>query len=218
MKMDTTEIKIYVVDDHPVVLEGLTSGLRQYPGISIVGSANDVADARDGIETGGFDLLVMDLNLPTVEDGLGLLRFVTEKCPKCKVLVLTYSSRPEDVFEANQAGAHAYLVKDCDLDEIAAAFCTVMAGGRPPLKPELEAALWERLREVPPHDMPYDLSEREWNILRSLTEGATNEEIAEKLFISPRVVRRANTAIYRKLNVRNRSEAIGLAMRETFFS
>ncbi|MHB1391183.1 MAG: response regulator transcription factor [Thermoleophilia bacterium] len=216
--MNADAINIYVVDDHPVVLEGLVSGLGQYPGVNIVGSASDVTAARSGIDAGGFDLLVMDLNLPTVDDGLGLLRFVTQNHPACKVMVLTYSNRPEDVFEANAAGAHAYLVKDCDLDEIAAAFETVMAGGRPPLKPEMEAALWERLRKVLPHAQPYDLSEREWNILRLLTEGATNEEIAAKLFISPRVVRRANTSIYQKLNVRNRSEAISMAMKETFFS
>jgi len=207
-----------VVDDHPVVLEGLIAGLSQYPDINIVGSAHDVTAARAGVEAGGFDLLVMDLNMPTVDDGLDLLRFVTGNHPAFKVMILTYSTRPEDVFEANAAGAHAYLIKDCDLDEIAAAFETVIAGGRPPLKPELEAALWERLREVPPRDKPYDLSDREWNILRFLTEGATNEEIAGKLFISPRVVRRANTSIYHKLNVRNRSEAIGTALRENFFS
>lgn len=212
------DIRVFLVDDHPVVLEGLTSGLSEYTGIDIVGSALSTHEARRAIETGGFDLLVMDLNLPDVEDGLELLRFAASACPECKIVILTYSDRPEHIFETNQAGAHAYLVKDLDLDDIAHALRIVMTGGRPALKPELEAALWWKLREVPPAEIPYGLSHREWQILRLMTVGATNEEIAQKIFVSARVVRRCNTLIYQKLGVRNRGEAIALATRERLFS
>ncbi|MCL4474033.1 MAG: response regulator transcription factor [Actinobacteria bacterium] len=215
--MGDQPIKIIVIDDHPVVLEGLTSGLSQYPHVDIVGTAVNVEDARTLIMGGSFDLMVTDLNMPEVEDGLGLISFCNEHVSACKVIVLTYSNRPEDIFRANQAGAAAYLIKDSDLDEIAEAFNIVNDGGRPPLKPELEAALWQKLKDRAPDELPHALTEREWSVLNLMTVGNTNEEIAQKLFISPRVVRRSNTSIYRKLGVRNRAEAIAQAVRENWF-
>lgn len=215
--MCAEQIKIILIDDHPVVLEGLSSGLSQYPQLEITGTANSVDVARGLISNGDFDLMVTDLNMPDAEDGLGLINFCTDLIPDCKVIVLTYSSRPDDIFRANQAGAHAYLIKDSDLDEIAEAFSIVHGGGRPPLKPELEAALWKKLQENGPDEFPRGLTDREWQVLRFMSTGDTNEEIAYKLFISPRVVRRCNSEIYSKLSVRNRSEAVAHAIREHWF-
>ncbi|MHB9111196.1 MAG: response regulator transcription factor [Thermoleophilia bacterium] len=216
--MGAEQIRIILIDDHPVVLEGLTSGLSQYPLLEITGTANSVNDARRLISEGDFDLMVTDLMMPEVEDGLDLINFCASHIPDCKVVVLSFSNRPEDIFRANQAGANAYLIKDSDLDEIAEAFTIVHAGGRPPLKPELEAALWQKLQENGPDEFPHGLTEREWNCLRFMTVGDTNEEIARRLFISPRVVRRSNTSLYSKLGVRNRSEAIAHAMRKNWFA
>ena len=210
-------IKIIIVDDHPVVLEGLSTGLSQFPTVQVVGTAASEKEGRMIVSAGGFDLLVTDLYLSATRDGLELMRFARELFPDIKVIVLSYSHQPDDVFDANQAGADAYLVKDSDLEEIAEALETVMDGGRPPLKPELEAALWRKLRDVAPAELPHKLSEREWEILRLMTFGYTNEEIAQKLFISPRVVRRSNTAIYSKLAVRNRAEAIARGSSEKWF-
>lgn len=215
--MSAEQIRIILIDDHPVVLEGLTSGLNQYPLLEITGTASNVEDARGLISQGSFDMMVTDLMMPEVEDGLELISFCTGLLTDCKVVVLTYSNRPDDIFRANKAGAHAYLIKDSDLDEIAAAFSVVHEGGRPPLKPELEAALWQKLQENGPDEFPHGLTEREWKVLKLLTAGDTNEEIALKLYVSPRVVRRSNTAIYSKLGVRNRSEAVAHAMRENWF-
>ena len=215
--MSEQPIKVIIIDDHPVVLEGLTSGLSQYPNLNIVGTAVNVDDARQLILNGDFDLMVTDLNMPEVEDGLGLISFCNENVADCKVVVLTYSNRPEDIFRANQAGAAAYLIKDSDLDEIAEAFNIVHGGGRPALKPELEAALWQKLKDRASGELPNGLTEREWKILKLMTAGDTNEEIAQKMFISPRVVRRSNTSIYHKLGVRKRTEAIAHAVRENWF-
>lgn len=215
--MNENKIRILLVDDHPVVLEGLASGLRQFPGISIWGTSSSLEDALAKVDEGGFDLLLTDLNLPEVTDGLQLISHASNNS-ECKIVVLTYSNRPDDIFNANQAGAHAYLVKDSGLNEIARALEIVNLGGRPPLSPELEAALWQKLKESPPETPPCELSEREWKVLKLMTGGATNEEIARQLYLSPRVVRRCNTSIYGKLSVRNRAEAAAKAVSEGFFT
>ncbi len=215
---DDSAIGLLIVDDHPVVLEGLEAGLGQFEDIEIRATAAGSEEARRLIDAGDFDLILTDLNLPEINDGLELVRYAAGKQPGCKIVVLTYSDNPENVFRANEAGAHAYLVKDSDVGEIASALRTVMAGGRPPLKPKLEAALWRRLRAVTRHDLPYGLTEREWEILRLITNGATNDEIAAKLYISSRAVRRTNTSIFDKLSVRNRAEAAAKAVSEGFFS
>lgn len=215
--MDECQTRIIIVDDHPVVLEGLAAGLAQYPGIDIEGTATGADHGRHLIEAGDYDILVADLNLPEVADGLDLIRFASERQPDSKIVVLSYSDKPDDVVAANQAGADAYLVKDINLDEIAEALVIVDKGGRPPLKPELEATLWRKLQDSGPDVLPYDLTEREWRVLRLMTRGATNDEIAGELFLSPRAVRRSNTDIYSKLGVRNRAEAVSRAVSEELF-
>lgn len=215
--MSQQEIRVFIVDDHPVVLEGLASGLKNYPQIKIVGTALNADEAMKMIEQVEFDLLITDLYLSETRTGLDVLRHAAAIQPECKIFVLSYSSKPEDVLEANHAGAHAYMVKDCDLDDIALAMTTIYKGGRPALSPEMEAVLWSKLQETAPDNLPGGLTERECEVLRLMTEGSTNKEIARKLFISARVVRRANTAIYEKLSVRNRTEAVAKAMQEGWF-
>ncbi|RJQ47705.1 MAG: DNA-binding response regulator [Gaiellales bacterium] len=207
-------VSLLLVDDHPVVLEGLSSGLAQFPELNISGTAASLAEAKLLIEQGGFDLLVTDLNMPEVSDGIELIRYAGIQQPGAKIVVLTYSDSVDNIYQVNQAGAHAYIIKDCDLEEIATSLLLVHRGGRPPLKPELEASLWRKFRETSPDEPPYGLNEREWRILELMAGGATNEEIAGTLFISDRVVRRSNTSIYHKLGVRNRSEAIARAIKE----
>jgi DNA-binding NarL/FixJ family response regulator len=215
--MNSKGINILLVDDHPVVLEGLASGLEQFPNIRIWGAAVGLKEACSLVDRGGFNLLLADLNLPEVADGLELIHYTCSRMPQCKIVVLTYSDHPDDIFHANQAGAHAYLVKDIGIEEIAKALEIVHGGGRPALSPDLEAALWQRLKESPPDSSPYGLNEREWKVLKLMTGGATNDEISWELFLSPRVVRRCNTSIYRKLGVRNRAEAAAKAVSEKFF-
>ncbi len=208
------EIKVILVDDHPVVLEGLALGLSKKAGLVISGKALDFDTGRQLVEREEFDLLVTDLYIDDECTGLDLLRIARELKPQSKAVVLTYSTNPEDVFAANEAGAHAYLIKDSELGDIAKAFRLVMDGGRPPLPPSLEAALWERARKDGKQVDNGALNERELEVLRHMANGLLNKEIAAAMFISNRAVRRINTSIFRKLRVRNRSQAVAKVLRD----
>lgn len=211
---DNENIRLIMVDDHPVVLEGLSVALSHHPHITVMGTAVNTAAGKTLVEKGGYDILVTDLYLNEKRDGLVLLRHADDCQPDCKKVVLTYSTIPDDVFDANEAGADAYLIKDSELDELVDAFMTVWQGGRPPLPPGLEVALWQKVRGGKAAAGNGSLSARELEVLRLMTEGCTNQEIAGRLFLSDRVIRRSNTAIFRKLQVRNRSEAVAKALRE----
>lgn len=215
--MTRRKIRVILADGQPVVIQGLTCMLRQHPLISVVGAAGTLKDAQRVMKECDFDILVTGLNLSGHRDGLQLVRFAISKYLDSRVVVLAASERPGDIVDANQAGAHAYLLKCTGLDEIAAALETVHQGGRPPLSAELEASLWQKLKKVPPMDAPYGLTEREWEVLRMMVQGATNNEIAANLHISARMVRRANTSIYGKLGVCNRTEAVAKAVKEGWF-
>lgn len=216
--MTTSKIKIILADGQPVVIQGLTSMFADHPRVCVVATAASAAEAREAMKRGGFDILVTDLNLIERMDGLELIRDAAGNHSDSRFVVLSASERPEDIIEANQAGAHAYLLKCTPLEEIAAALETVYEGGRPPLKAKLEASIWQKLKGNPETDPPCALNYREWAVLRMIVRGATNDEIAGNLNISSRMVRRANTSIYDKLDVRNRAEAVARAMQEDWFS
>lgn len=214
---EQSDVSVIVVDDHPVVLEGLRRGLGQQPGIEIVAACNDPATVLRNVARHRPQVVLTDLKMPDREQGLQLVRNVMDGHPNTRCVVLTYSEDPDDLFEANQAGAAAYVLKDSSLEEIASAVRVVAAGGRPPLKPDLEAMLWSRLRETAAQGRPYNLTDREWNVLRLISQGYTNQEICQQLYLSGRTVRRAATEIFRKLNVRNRAEAASFATQKGWF-
>jgi len=206
-------IRVILVDDHPVVLDGLALGLSKKPGLEIVGTATDFESGKSLVDASEFDLLVTDLYLSEERDGLELLKRARNAHPKSRFIVLTFSTLPADVLDANAAGADAYLIKDSELDEIAQALRMVASGGRPALPPGLEAVLWEKARGDAQSIGDGKLSQREIEVLRHMANGLKNQEIAATMFLSDRVIRRSNTAIFSKLGVRNRAEAVAKALR-----
>ncbi len=211
------QVTVVVVDDHPVVLEGLRKGLGQQPGIEILAACSETGQVLRTVARHKPNVVLTDLKMPDREQGLQLIRNIMDGHPNTRCVVLTYSEDPDDLFEANQAGAAAYVLKDSGLEEIAKSVRVVAAGGRPPLKPELEAMLWSRLRETATQGRPYNLTDREWNVLRLISQGFTNQEICQQLYLSGRTVRRAATEIFRKLDVRNRAEAASFATQKGWF-
>jgi len=155
----------------PSCLKACAAALGRQPGLDIVATCNDPATVLRNVARHRPQVVLTDLKMPDREQGLQLIRNIMDGHPNTRCVVLTYSEDPDDLFEANQAGAAAYVLKDSSLEEIAKAVKVVAAGGRPPLKPELEAMLWSRLRETAAQGRPYNLTDREWNVLRLILPG-----------------------------------------------
>ncbi|MFD4676757.1 response regulator [Lentzea sp. NPDC058450] len=200
-------IKVLVVDDHPVVRDGLTSLFAQDPGFEVVGEAGNGADAVRLAKTLRPDVVLMDLRMPGT-DGLTATR---ELAGTAHVLVLTTYDNDADVVAAIEAGATGYLLKDAPRDELIRAV-RATARGEAVLAPAAAALLMRRVRtEAAPV-----LSARELEVLKCVAAGATNRDVAGatnrdvagNLFITEATVKSHLLNIYAKLEVGDRAAAV----------
>ena len=234
MGAQEARLRVAIVDDHKIFVDGLNFCIESSPLIDITGIAEDLSDAIRMVDAGGFDMLLVDLHIPRVKSGSGgplpavediadqqpamaagleLIRHCATRRPDAKIVVLTYSNLAGHFFLANQAGADAYLVKDhIDCKNFIQDLMTVAAGGRPFSAPFLEKEMWDAQKCG--FAFPYGLTEREIKILSLMCVGAKDKEIAQKLFLVERSVHRAVETIREKLAVENRAQAIALAVRE----
>ncbi|GLY46362.1 response regulator transcription factor [Lentzea sp. NBRC 102530] len=192
-------IKVLVVDDHPVVRDGLTSMFAQDPGFEVVGEAADGAEAVRKTRALQPDVVLMDLRMPGT-DGLAATR---ELAGTAHVLVLTTYDNDADVVAAIEAGATGYLLKDAPRDELVRAV-KATARGEAVLAPAAAALLMKRVRaEAAPV-----LSRRELEVLECVAAGATNRDVARGLFITEATVKSHLLNIYAKLEVGDRAAAV----------
>jgi len=207
-------IRVLLADDHPVFRHGLTALLEALPDVEVVAEAADGAEAVQlALETRP-DVVVMDLQMPGV-DGVSATRQLLEQLPETGVLVLTMFEDDESVFTAMRAGARGYLVKGADSPEVWRAISAV-AGGEAIFGPGVaERVLGYLTRPLSSRDdvvFP-ELTEREREVLELLAAGHGNHQIASRLSLSPKTVRNNVSAIFTKLQVADRSEAIVRARR-----
>lgn len=207
------KIRVFLAEDHQVVLRGLEALLKTEPGIEIVGSATDGLAAFNAVLHHQPDVLLLDLQLP-YKTGLQMIPEIRAKSPATKIVVLTSFGDDETIFSAIQAGALSYLLKDCSPNELVQAIRDAHEG-----IPTLPADIAVRLiREInkPPEQTPTEapLTARELEILRLIARGMTNQEIADKLVISERTVRTHVSNILDKLHLANRTQATLYALRE----
>lgn len=187
-------IKVLIVDDHPMVADGIRSILESYDDISVVGTCNSARDAIDGLEDFDPDVVLMDLNMPDM-GGLAATEIVLERRPGTRILVLSMHDSPEYISSALGHGAMGYILKDVPTDEIKEAIDAVMAGerylctgARGSLEPKLS-------------DGREPLTGREQTILLQLARGKSNKEVALALEISVRTVETHRKNIKRKLGI-----------------
>jgi two-component system, NarL family, response regulator LiaR len=201
-------IRVLIVDDHSVVREGLRMFLVRDPDLEVVGEAADGADALEQARQTRPDVVIMDLLMP-VMDGIAATRVIRRELPETEVLALTSVLESASVVEAIRAGAIGYLLKDTKASELRKAI-KAAAAGQVQLSPQASAYLLGAIR-IP--EMPEPLTPREMDVLRLLTQGQSNKEIARALHLVEETVKSHVRHILAKLGVQSRTQAVLAAFR-----
>jgi NarL family two-component system response regulator LiaR len=209
--METSNpIRVMVVDDHTVVRSGLTAVLQSYDDLEMIGEAGSGKEALTKCIELNPDVILMDLVMPGM-DGATATKAIMEKCPQVRIIVLTSFKERDLVEGALKAGAMSYLTKNVSAEELTSAIREAVAG-RPKLSPEAVEALIQGVRE--PQPQSYDLTDRELEILTLMVQGLSNNEIAERLFVSRSTIKFHVSNILSKLSVTSRTEAVALAIKK----
>ena len=198
-------ISVLIVEDHPIVREGVTSVLKREADIDVVGAADSIGEGLRLAATLHPDVILLDLKLPDAGARDGVASFAAEHRG---IVVFTAYDTDDDVFRAIRGGARGYLLKGAPAAEIARAIRQVHAG-ESFLSPRIAAKLVKGVT-LPPGRSGL-LSARELGVLRLVAAGLSNRQIAETLTISERTVKFHVTAIFNKLGADNRAQAVAIA-------
>jgi DNA-binding NarL/FixJ family response regulator len=204
-----TTVRVVVADDHPVVRAGLSALLSSLPGVEVVAVAANGKDAVKEVVTTRPDVAVLDLQMPEL-DGFAATREIARLAPEVAVLVLTMFDDDDSVFAAMRAGARGYLVKGAEQDEIARAIHAV-AAGEAIFGPGVAQRMLGFFSAPPPAASaePFpELTARERQVLDLLAAGMSNSAIAQRLGVASKTVANNVSAVFAKLQVADRSQAI----------
>jgi DNA-binding NarL/FixJ family response regulator len=197
------QISIMIVDDHPVVRQGLRAMFSSEPDIRVLGMAASAREAMYLIERELPDVVLMDLRMPEME-GIEAINALRRISPDIKILVLTNYGSDEYIVRATQAGAMGYLLKNTPQEEIVKAVRVVYSDERYVPK-DIAKRLFEAIGRE-------ELSPRELEVLVLVARGCTNKEVGQKLFISDKTVRNHVTSCLLKLQAKDRTEAVTRAI------
>jgi DNA-binding NarL/FixJ family response regulator len=213
-------IKVLLVDDQSLIRQGLRVLLELEPDLEIVGEAENGKIAINLVAELQPDVVLMDIRMP-IMDGVAATKAIQTRFPATKILVLTTFDDDEYVKAALQNGAMGYLLKDTPSEELAVAIRAVDKGYSQ-LSPEIVTKLLTQFPSTPPNPIPTlppnlaELTPREKEVLRLIATGASNREIAQKLYISEGTVKNHVTNILGRLELRDRTQAAIFA--NTYFS
>lgn len=206
-------IRVLIADDHTVVRDGLAAILESRPEIDVVGQAANGIEAVEKAEQLHPDVILMDLRMPEM-DGAEAMRRIREQDAEVRFLVLTTFDNDEYIFEAIQAGAKGYLLKDVSRQELFRAVIAV-SKGESLIQPAVASRVLDRFVELSRRTGAGEtLSDREVEVLRLMAKGAANKEIAAELVISESTVKSHIANIFQKLDVNDRTEAVTKALQK----
>lgn len=209
-----TPIKVMVVDDHPIVRDGLKNMFLVFDDLELIGEAESGEEALGFCQQHTPDVILMDILMPGM-NGIQATRAVLEKHPQIKIIVLTSYPQDDLVQEALEAGAIGYMLKNAQIDDLADSIRAAISG-QPTLSPEATHALIRV--KAGPLTPGRNLSPRERDVLSLIAQGLNNDEIAERLVISPATARHHVSACLQKLGAKNRAEAAALAIKHGLVS
>jgi DNA-binding NarL/FixJ family response regulator len=196
--------RILIVDDHPMVIEGIRMMLTQLEDVEVCGHAMNAASCLGYFIKNTADVVLLDINLPD-QSGIDVCKALMKKFPDLKIIALTNFDQISYVQSMKDAGAHGYLLKNSDLDEIRNAIDRVTSGKE----------YWlgrENVREsILEHNQPM-ITRREVEVLKLIAEGLTNQEIADKLFVSVSTVDSHRKNLLSKLQVKNTASLVRAAI------
>jgi DNA-binding NarL/FixJ family response regulator len=207
-------IRLLIVDDHPIVRDGLRAVFEDDPGFVVAAQAADGAEAVRLAAGLDVDVVLMDLRMPKM-GGVEAIRLLRERRPAVRVLVLTTFDSDADVLPAVEAGATGYLLKDAPRDELLRAVRAAHQG-QAVLSPSVAQKLLGRMRAPQPAEQ--QLTDRELKVLRLVAAGTTNREAARQLFISEATVKTHLLHVYAKLGTRDRAAAVAEAYKRGLLS
>ena len=209
-------IRVFIVDDHTLIRNGLRALLQADPSFAVVGEAGNGQELLDQLPTVAADVVLLDLNMPVL-DGLATTHRLAAEYPDLRILLLSMMTHERTIGEAMAAGAHGYVLKNADKYEVVAALRGVAAGKRF-LCSEIGLGLLEKLLQqdsrnpVPGTASGVPLTHREREILQLVASGLTNQQIADQLFTSKRTVESHRQNLLEKTDAPNTAALVKYAM------
>lgn len=206
-------IRVLIADDHTIVRRAIKAFLAEADDIEVVGEADNGLEAVRLSKQHDPDVILMDLLMPKM-DGIDATRQVTAWLPRVRVLVLTSFVHDDKVFPAIKAGAHGYLLKESEPDQLIQSIRRVHRG-EPALDPSIARKIMKEIQvETAIKDPPDPLTARELEVLQLLAKGLSNKEIADKLVVAEVTIRTHISHILGKLHLANKIQAALYALRE----
>ena len=202
--VDQDRIRVIVVDDHTLMREGVAAVIARQPDMIVVGEAVNGEDALALVESEQPDVLLLDLRMPKL-NGVAVIERLCPKCPGLAIVVLSTYDTDDDIIRALRAGAKAYLLKDTPPGELADCVRAVHAG-----RNYVSAAIGAKLAAQATQT---SLTFRELDVIKLIARGCLNKEIADRLDITEGTVKSHTSALFSKLGVSNRTEAVREAVR-----
>ena len=214
----TKEIRVLLVDDHQIIIDGLQSLIKSAEGIRVISNANNGREALELLRVLDVDVVLMDIDMP-VMNGLDAAKIIKEKYSNTKVIILSMHSEKAMIVDLIELGIDGYLLKNTSKDELIGAIKKVSEGGRY-FSTDVTLSLLEKenTNKLNTTNSGIKLTAREIEIIKLISEGYTNKEIGDQLFISHRTVDTHRTNLMKKIEVNNVAGIISYAIKNGFIN